>query len=353
MKIYSLQLLRAIAAWMIVYHHLMQTFFDFKSDSILGWFFSNKGSFGVDVFFVLSGVVMYQCIQNRNYNARQFFVKRIMRIVPVYWFYTLLISLLIYILPTIFDYTSFDIISLIKSLLFIPFDNPSGIGVYPILTVGWTLNYEFFFYMLIALVLSMSNRRVALKVSICMTLMPILSFFLPSHPIWMWVIKSPLLYQFIVGLCIADMYKRYGCYINEVSRSLRLVICIVLLTGSGLSLFMPEISGVSNPYIILSTNTASASLLVGMFMIMEGLLSFSGKIPSRLLKLGDISYSTYLCHSIIESLVLYGFIVFDINIEDYLLTAVLITTLLVYWSSVLSYRYIERVSISIGKMMVH
>ena len=37
-KYYSLQILRAIAAWMVVFHHYMQLFYDFESSSLMGRF---------------------------------------------------------------------------------------------------------------------------------------------------------------------------------------------------------------------------------------------------------------------------------------------------------------------------
>ena len=53
----SLQLLRAVAAWLVVFHHYMQIVHGFESDSPVGQFFAMRGDFGVDLFFVLSGVV--------------------------------------------------------------------------------------------------------------------------------------------------------------------------------------------------------------------------------------------------------------------------------------------------------
>ena len=63
-KYISIQISRAIAAWMVVFHHFMQILFDFKSDSFLGNFFVNYGTFGVDIFFVISGFVMFLCAKS-------------------------------------------------------------------------------------------------------------------------------------------------------------------------------------------------------------------------------------------------------------------------------------------------
>jgi len=82
-RYYSLQILRAVAAWIVFYHHYMQLFYDFKYTSIIGKFFSIYGSFGVDIFFVLSGFVMYFSAINSSVNAPSFFIKRFFRVVPI------------------------------------------------------------------------------------------------------------------------------------------------------------------------------------------------------------------------------------------------------------------------------
>tara|TARA_R110001583_G_scaffold7158_6_gene35660 strand:- start:7422 stop:7589 length:168 start_codon:yes stop_codon:yes gene_type:complete len=52
----SLQILRGIAAWAVVFTHIQQSYFMGESDNFLLVFFGNYGGFGVDVFFVLSGL---------------------------------------------------------------------------------------------------------------------------------------------------------------------------------------------------------------------------------------------------------------------------------------------------------
>lgn len=55
----SVQALRALAAWMVVGHHFMQLFFDFEAHNALEYLLADKGGIGVDVFFVISGLVIF------------------------------------------------------------------------------------------------------------------------------------------------------------------------------------------------------------------------------------------------------------------------------------------------------
>ena len=43
--------------------------------------------------------------------------------------------------------------SFVKSILFIPHLSPSGVGVFPVLSVGWTLNFEVFFYLFLGMMI--------------------------------------------------------------------------------------------------------------------------------------------------------------------------------------------------------
>jgi exopolysaccharide production protein ExoZ len=152
-KYYSLQIVRAIAAWTILYLHFMQDYFSFQSETVIGTFVGKYGSLGVDTFFVLSGFVMYLCAGRPHQTASTFAINRIFRIVPAYWFYTLALPVFIYCFPKEFAYTDYNLTTLLGSLFFIPTENPSGIGVFPLYTLGWTLNFEMFFYAVLAICL--------------------------------------------------------------------------------------------------------------------------------------------------------------------------------------------------------
>jgi peptidoglycan/LPS O-acetylase OafA/YrhL len=143
----SIQALRAIAAILVVLMHQifyydanlpylleagpkMSTFFEFKS----------FGAAGVHLFFVISGFVMALILESRPEQTPGKFIKdRITRIAPLYWTATFAWILL-------HEQGTYTAENIVKSLLFIPVKD-----VFPVLGVGWTLNYEMFFYALFAI----------------------------------------------------------------------------------------------------------------------------------------------------------------------------------------------------------
>lgn len=108
--------------------------------------FSRLGWLGVILFFVISGFIMVVVTGEGRFSALDFLRRRIVRIVPMYWAATILAALLALLLPTLFKTTVYDTGQLILSLLFVPFHNPVSGGIHPLYKLGWTLNYEVFFY---------------------------------------------------------------------------------------------------------------------------------------------------------------------------------------------------------------
>jgi exopolysaccharide production protein ExoZ len=143
----GLQALRGIAAFLVVITH---SGFYVSERLRPGFKYWTRGTSGVDLFFVLSGFVMiYSSVKlfSDPNGWRVFAERRIVRIVPVYWLATTvkLVALLAgssYIL-----HSQLSVLKEIASYLFLPTRNLDG-EIRPLLGVGWTLNFEMFFYAL-------------------------------------------------------------------------------------------------------------------------------------------------------------------------------------------------------------
>jgi peptidoglycan/LPS O-acetylase OafA/YrhL len=95
-KLNNLQVLRAFAAVSVALYH---TFYILPGMQIFG-------SFGVDVFFVISGYIMARIL----HKSPDFFLRRrIIRIVPPYWLFTFLIYVVALVAPPVAPHDPCDL----------------------------------------------------------------------------------------------------------------------------------------------------------------------------------------------------------------------------------------------------
>ena len=328
MKIQSLQVLRGLAAWLVVYHHYMQIFHSFNSTSSIGEFFSSRGGFGVDLFFVLSGFMMYLAASRPSTDGWSFFIKRLFRVFPTYWFFTFIIIIAVELIPSAFIYNQYTAYTLIQSLLFIPHENVSGLGVYPVLTVGWTLNYEVLFYSILAVCLAVFKRKGIYICCVLILLFPIV--FYSFDNVTMSVIKNPKMWQFVFGMAIGYIFLKYKIIEIQLFKT-----GLISLIAGGIVL-----SGIVG-YGLIHT-TISASLIVIGFILINNLFNEKNLLTQFLIKLGDYSYSTYLAHILVLG-VLFNF--FGSNPSPLKEVFVIISlSLTTYIISHYSYKYIENSS---------
>jgi peptidoglycan/LPS O-acetylase OafA/YrhL len=278
----SVQALRALAAWIVVCHHFMQIFFDFHPSGPVGRFFTEKGAVGVDIFFVISGLVIYLSTFDKDIPVSRFMLNRIIRIVPAYWLYTLVMGLLVVVASPLLPHQVVDWQSFILSLFFIPSENPGGYGLYPTLNVGWTLNYEMLFYVLFSMVFLFQQR---LRPLIIAAALFAFTDVLGRSGLISRFYGNDIVYEFLLGIGIGILYRRG--WIGE-----RLWLPLLAIGGA-----LATIKHLPPDVRIINWGLPSAVIVVACIS-MEPYLR-----GSRLLKtMGDCSYSVYLLHV----MVLYG-----------------------------------------------
>ena len=147
----SIQILRAVAALAVVVFHAGQ-----RVAVPFG-----VGQAGVDIFFVISGFVMW-IVSDNGKTPIEFIRARILRIVPLYWVATLLMAVGAWL--GLFPRMRVAWDDLLASLFFVPYYSLSSTKeIVPVLRQGWTLNYEMFFYVSFALAL-MLKRSIQIPV---------------------------------------------------------------------------------------------------------------------------------------------------------------------------------------------
>jgi exopolysaccharide production protein ExoZ len=297
----SLQFIRALAAWLVVFHHYVQIVHHFTCSSWIGQFFGRNGSFGVQLFFVLSGVVMFMAIKSRApvaclSEAGVFLTRRLRRIVPAYWVATILFLAFIWHLkPAGFPVSPHWCGHVVASALFIPLPNFFCSASHPILTVGWTLNFEMAFYVIVAVSLIFRRffrGKLWLPLTIlCLLLLPRMRDF--AGP-WHSVVGKPIFYTFPIG--VATGYAIVTLQ-GKIAGNRKMILGFTLLA---LAMVLGNIDRdtVSNwpfSFYFGEGDFLRASLIITGFAALEELLlRLRG---TRLIRrLGDISYSTYLYH---------------------------------------------------------
>ena len=140
--IWSLQVLRFVAASMVVYVHAAQSALTVTgSPGPLPHNIAGLGLSGVDLFFVLSGVVIAKTAP--SLTAKQFAWRRIRRIVPIY--FLCCIPAVMVALPNGIGWRD-----LLATFLLWP---ATDVMTAPLLSVAWTLSFEMLFYGCAALIL--------------------------------------------------------------------------------------------------------------------------------------------------------------------------------------------------------
>jgi peptidoglycan/LPS O-acetylase OafA/YrhL len=203
----GVQLLRVVAATAVVAAHVQ---FDFVHhlglpSALPAWF----GIFhaGVDLFFVISGFIMVYSSERlfgRPAASSEFLRRRIARIVPLYWAVTTV--MLGYDLMRGFAVADSSRSLVLSSYFFIPYPRPSG-EMGPLYGVGWTLNYEMFFYVVFAIGL-VARRAYAvcgiIGIFAVFSLFHALSNPLPL-PFGFWF--DPIILEFCLGMLLGWAYR--------------------------------------------------------------------------------------------------------------------------------------------------
>ena len=150
-----IQVLRFFAAVAVVAFHAAGVAPDgFKvPDSAISFALSYGGR-GVDLFFVISGFIIFYATHGARLTPAEFLRRRVERIVPLYFFVIVAVTILALALPATFDtpdwYTPRHIL---RSLAFIAFTD----GEMPVVYVGWSLEYEMYFYLVVALLMALTR----------------------------------------------------------------------------------------------------------------------------------------------------------------------------------------------------
>ena len=274
----GIQYLRAAAAIAVVLFHAAEK---------TGYHFA-IGAAGVDVFFVISGFIMWVVTARREPTPLQFLRARIRRIVPVYWLATAV--MVAGALGGLFPNLVLSLEHVLASLFFIPARSPSNGEIWPVLVQGWTLNYEMFFYLVFAaaLLLPRASRLQAMGGLFGLLVIAGVSFNTDNA-----VLSSftrPIILEFVAGMMIGELWLKGKMPAPATG------FALIALALSGFAAI--EVAGL--PFDALVCGPLAAGLVVGVLALEAARRIRFVPVVSLL---GDASYSIYLWHTFAISVV--------------------------------------------------
>lgn len=249
------------------------------------------GAAGVDIFFVISGFIMWVISVRAPLGPGDFLLRRVVRIVPLYWLTTLGVVVLAMLWPHLFPVMKVTTGHVVQSLLFLPHRDPNGDPA-PVIAPGWTLNYEAFFYVLFALGLWVFAQRRALFVSLALGALALAGFFADqSNPI-LNAYTDPILLEFAAGVWLGAAWTAQR--LPGPGAGLMLLV-------AGAAAFAVELATRFKPDHLrpLLWGLPAFALVAGAVSAERAGLVLRGRAFARV---GDASYSIYLVHGLMVSL---------------------------------------------------
>lgn len=267
-----IQVLRFFAALLVVvYHaHLMISSYFPESTS---YPILLLGQYGVDLFFVISGFIIVFVAQTRETSSIIFFSRRIQRVIPMYYLVTATVFAMTH-LPGITRGVAPNASDLIRSLLFASW--LGGPGAYPVINVGWTLEYEMLFYLIFAGSMLISKRPWLIAAAILFVIVSIGNG-QPTFPV------NAIILEFALGMTIC-------MWITRRTEALPLIIGLLVIL-----IILPP--GLSKDRVLMYGLPSAGIVTLAVYL--DNNRSYNGVI---LKELGNASYSIYLVHVVTISI---------------------------------------------------
>lgn len=267
--------------------------------------FVSFGQIGVDLFFILSGYLLYGILMSRPVGYLRFLRRRCQRIFPPFLAILAIQILAGFLVP---GYSKLPAspaaaagyIALNALLL------PGLFDIRPIVTVAWSLSYEIAFYLLLPALISLaglrdwnSNRRGYLFLVLSCIYLIACSLW-PGYEvrgIHLGPFSHPRLVLFAAGMLAWEIVRSWQA-LPAWTRRLELAVALslaglVLLSVSGPSTLSPALAGVVRTALVFLWAGALAVCVYGCRGQFATWFSWA---PLRWL--GNLSYSFYLAHSL-------------------------------------------------------
>ena len=218
----------------------------------------------------------------------QFFMRRLARIVPSYWFFTTAMAVSMLVFSAHVTHNQLGVEHVLASYLFIPTMNAYG-DMYPLLILGWTLNFEMFFYLMFAAALHFPHRRGLIMIFFCIGAFGLFGLVAPpvQAPLAFWC--NPIVFEFLFGIGLARLHANGFRWGRGVGLALGAAGALALYAGSMLSTPSPFW-----PPRFVFMGLPALAICAAVALTREA--RSEGPVQRALVLCGDASYALYLSH---------------------------------------------------------
>lgn len=289
-KIESIQALRGLAAVGVMLAHGSSLIHQ-RLDYQFAQQWALVGVAGVDVFFVLSGFIILYTALARPVARGTFLRKRFLRIYPVYWILLAVLILYHWSHPSP-EHPADQGSTILGSILLFPQKDY-------VLGIAWTLSFEIIFYLFFALTFFVSARFFYLSSMVwglAIGALAWLGYHFDHYSLQ--VLFSPMIIEFFSGCAVAYCFHRFRN--NPLSR--------MFLWSGGLFFFLMltryYVSAIGMPGYELTPVSRMLYFGLPAACLIYGLLGSKIPISPYFVSLGNASYSLYLLHASVLSLLI-------------------------------------------------
>ncbi|GAB4024314.1 acyltransferase family protein [Spirosoma koreense] len=284
----TIQILRGVAALIVVFFHLTLGYERRGQELIIGGLFQN-GFAGVDLFFVISGFVIMHT-SHGYFGTPAYFGsymrKRLIRIYPIYWITLIIIIsgllLVEFITKKPIDYLPTTWFLMVSSFLLLP-NHPNINGV------TWSLSFELYYYLLFGLLIVARQLWPVVALVLLLSGAGIIfpTLFTEQFPS-LYFFFSPYNLEFASGVLAWWVVRHYKP---------TTILCMGLLALSGIWLVMHEGTLFEEAARRVKLYGVSSFLVVLAFTGLEERGWFRpSSINRAFMKIGDASYLIYITH---------------------------------------------------------
>jgi peptidoglycan/LPS O-acetylase OafA/YrhL len=358
--------LRGVAAFFVIVSHTLRSAeVAYGPGDVASWFLPMRlldlGTFGVCLFFALSGCTLYLSSANRVNSpgdVARFYLKRLLRIWPAFAFsllcYIAFIELFavfyrgdksLWIAQFLNPYSTLDVLRYL--LLVFDFTGPKDVfnGAY------WSLPIEFRYYLLLPLALVLMRRKPAAIAMCC--LLGALLYAVHANPGWIALDRYEFFqlgYTFFAGVVIAALSEQTRWRMPFWVGLFLFAICVALAAAIRLDhLVLPKnmvfFGDKLNGYGALAVIATALAMLVKP-------VALKSRVTDFLYQYGVLSYSVYLFHMLFAGLAVLLVMRFQIY-GNYPKLFFIFGVIFIgsYLAARLSYRWFEAPFIALGRTL--